>query len=1157
MTALLDVRLDDKYTKDAGRIHLTGVQALVRLTMEQRRRDVARGWNTAGYVTGYRGSPLGAFDQQLQVVRPLLDAHHIQHQPAVNEELAATACQGTQQVELIGGARYDGVFAVWYGKGPGVDRSGDAVRHGHLFGTHPKGGVLLLLGDDHICESSTTAHQSEYAMVDAQVPVLNPSGVREILDYGLLGIAMSRFTGGWVSLKCVHDTVECTASIPLEPARPLIVVPPEDEVQAGPRHIDMDTTKSLAALAGELERRVHTTKLEAARAFARANGLDRLTHGTAGAPVCVVTTGKSWADVVASLEMLGIDQRRADALGLQVYKIGMSWPLEPVGLEAAMQGVELALVVEEKRGLIEEQMKALLYGGDLRPRIIGKADETGAPLLPSHGALDAARIAIAIGRRLVERTGDAGLAQRVAELGGQSAAVAGFIPAMARLPYFCAGCPHNSSTRVPEGSRAMAGIGCHTMVNWMDRQTSGFTQMGGEGAAWLGAAPFSERKHLFQNVGDGTFYHSGSMVVRAAVASGQNITLKILFNDAVAMTGGQKMEVGNLDPAAITRLLEAEGVKEIAVVSDAPDKYPIGTVWAPAVRRYHRDALDAVQRRLREVDGVTAIVYDQTCAAEKRRRRKRGTHPDPDERILINELVCEGCGDCGVASNCVAILPVETAFGRKRRIDQSACNKDFSCVKGFCPSFVSVKGGVPRQRAAQAADDFPALPEPDLPTLAGSYGILVAGIGGTGVITIAALLGMAAHLEGKGTAGLDMIGVAQKGGAVTSHLVLAPTPDGPLAPRLAPGTADLALGCDMVVAAGKGAVPLMAERRTRVVVNLDQQMTGDFTRDPDMAFPAERLSSDIEAAAAMVARLDASALARRLLGDAIGANLMLVGYAWQRGWLPLSEAAILRAIEVNGVAVDFNKRAFAWGRRAAHDLAAVEALARAGEPERQRLDGLEEITAHRAAFLTDYQDRAYAERYRQAVERVRAAESAVVPGSEALALAVARHLFKLMAIKDEYEVARLYSGDAFKRQLEAEFESFERLEVHLAPPLLASRDPRTGEPAKRRFGPWMLQAMAGLAWLKGLRGTRFDLFGRTAERRMERQLLADYEALLEEITAGLTPENHGVAVELASLPERIRGFGHVKEKHVREAKAAEARLRTAFRGQAQEVVAAE
>ena len=1140
MTELLEVRLDDKYRKDRGRVFMTGVQALVRLPMEQHRRDAARGWKTGGYITGYRGSPLGAYDQELQNVRPLLEAHHIHHQPGVNEDLAATACQGTQQVHMLGPTSYDGVFAIWYAKGPGVDRSGDAIRHGHLFGTHPKGGVLLLLGDDHICESSTTAHQSEFAMVDAMVPILNPSGVAEIFDYGLLGIAMSRFTGGWVSLKCVHDTVECTASAELDPERPAIVLPEETEVGPGPRHIDLVTDQSLPALAGELERRVHTTKLEAARAFARANHLDRITHGAAGARLGIVTTGKSWLDVTAALETLGLDDARCRALGLAVYKVGMTFPLEPVGLERAMAGVELAMVVEEKRGLVEEQMKGLLYAAAHRPRIIGKADERGAPLFPSHGQLDSNQIAVAVARRLLERQDDAQLRERLAGL--EAAAGASFTPAMARLPYFCAGCPHSSSTHVPEGSRAMAGIGCHFMVNWMDRATSGFTQMGGEGGSWLGAAPFSDRPHLFQNMGDGTFYHSGSMVVRAAVASRQGITLKILVNDAVAMTGGQKMEIGNLDVAAITRLLEAEGVREVVVVSDEPGKYPIGTRMAPGVRLHHRDELDAVQRRLRGIEGVTAIVYDQTCAAEKRRRRKQGTMVDPDERVVINEAVCEGCGDCGVQSNCVAILPVETELGRKRRIDQSACNKDFSCLKGFCPSFVTVKGGRPRKTKVGAAADFPDLPEPDLPSLERPFGIVVTGIGGTGVITIAALLGMAAHLEGKGVAGLDMIGVAQKGGAVVSHLKLAAAPDGTGAPRLAPGTADLVLGCDMVVAAGRNSVPVMHRDRTRAVINTEERLTGAFTRDPDMVFPADRLLADIQDAAATTDRLDASRLATRLLGDAIGANLMLVGFAWQKGWLPLSAEAIERAIEINGVAVAFNREAFLWGRRAAHDPKAVEAIASRGEPRRPGPRTLDEIVAHRAALLEAYQDAAYAQRYRDVVGRIREVEVRAVPGSDRLALAVARNLAKLMAYKDEYEVARLYTSGAFADQLAREIEGAKRLELHLAPPLLASRDPRTGRPEKRRYGPWILHVLRLLARLKGLRGTAWDPFGRTAERRLERQLIQDYETLLADLAGRLTPANHDVAVELASLPERIRGFGHVKERNVKEAKAAEAGL---------------
>ncbi len=1142
MVQLREVALDDKYTVGAGRIFVTGIQALVRLPLVQRQRDLAAGLNTAGFVTGYRGSPLGAYDQQLERARAHLDAHHIVHRPAVNEDLAATACSGTQQVGLDGETRYDGVFAIWYAKGPGVDRSGDAIRHGNLFGTAAHGGVLMLLGDDHICESSTTAHQSEYAMVDALVPTLNPAGVQEILEYGLIGIAMSRFTGGWVALKCVHDTVESTASIPVDPALPEIRLPADFTPPPGGLNIRWPDNGLGQRMALAQEARVHTHKLDAARAFARANRLDRVVVGGEGAWLGIVTTGKSWLDVIAALDDLGLDEARARELGLLVYKVGMVWPLEPQGLTAALGGLDRVLVVEEKRGLIESQAKELLYHLPRRPVIEGKHDEAGATLLPSHGNLSSNQVAIAIAERLLARRDDARLRTRLEELRRAEQAAAGYVPALARLPYFCPGCPHSSSTHVPEGSKALAGIGCHFMVQWMDRDTRRFTQMGGEGASWLGEAPFTTRPHIFQNVGDGTFYHSGSLAIRAAKASGANITFKILYNDAVAMTGGQKMETGNLDVPAITRLLEAEGVSDIAVVTDDPDRYPLGASFAPGVRVHPRDELDAVQRRLREVPGISALVYDQTCAAEKRRRRKHGGYPDPDERVVINELVCEGCGDCGVASNCVAIQPVETELGRKRRIDQSACNKDFSCLKGFCPSFVTVKGGRLRKATAPGDVPFPVLPEPALPALDGAYGILVTGVGGTGVITVAALLGMAAHLEGKGVAALDMIGMAQKGGAVLTHLKLAPTQDEIGAPRVAAGGAKLILGCDLVVAAGAQAVPTMRRGVTAAVVNLEAAMTGDFTRAPDLAFPADRLRRAIEdgVGPANASFLDAGRLARALVGDAIGANLLLVGYAWQKGLIPLSRDAIERAILINGVQTDFNRRAFLWGRRAAHDLAAVEAVIGTA-PKPTAVPGLDDLIARRVEFLTAYQDEAYARRYRERVARVRDAEARRVPGRTDLAEAVARNLFKLMAIKDEYEVARLWTDGSFLRQLGAEFERWDALEVHLAPPLLAEQDTK-GHLKKRRYGPWMLRAMRVVAGLKRLRGTAIDPFGRTAERRMERRLLADYETLLDELLERLDADNHATAVELARVPAQIRGFGHVKEANVQRAKAAEAAL---------------
>ena len=1156
MAALLEVSLEDKYQHDHGRVLATGIQALVRLPLEQRRRDQKAGLNTAGYVSGYRGSPLGAYDQQLSLAKPYLDQHHIVHQPGVNEDLAATACQGTQQVGLSGESRYDGVFAIWYGKGPGVDRSGDAIRHGNLFGTAKHGGVLCLLGDDHICESSTTAHQSEYAMVDANVPILNPSGVQEILDYGLYSLAMSRHSGAWVALKCIHDTVECTATLAVDQDRFEIVIP-----EGGPcgSNIDLDSSIPIPITANELERRTHYDRLEAAKSFVRANRLDRIVLGDDQAKLGVVSTGKSYLDLIAALEALGIDQERACVLGLRVYKVAMPFPLEPQGLEEAVMGLDQVMVVEEKRGLIESQAKELLYGGEHCPIIVGKRDQFGATLFPSNGALDANQIAIAIAKMLLARIDDADLRERLVAIEAVELATLNFSAGMVRLPWFCPGCPHNSSTKVGSDDRVIGGIGCHTMVMWMDRNMEGFTQMGGEGASWVGEAPFSTRDHVFQNVGDGTFFHSGSMAVRAAVASGVNITYKLLYNDAVAMTGGQKMETANLTVPRITQLLAAEGVKETAIVSDNPGKYPIGTQFAHGVRSYHRDDLETVQRRLASIEGVTVLIYDQTCAAEMRRRRKRGTYPDPDQRIWINDLVCEGCGDCGVQSNCVAIQPLETPFGRKRQIDQSACNKDFSCLKGFCPSFVTVHGGrLKKQRVEMGDSAFANLPQAHVPALDRSYALLVAGIGGTGVVTIAALLAMAAHLEGKGAAGLDMIGLAQKGGAVVSHLKLAPSQDEIGAPRIAKGGADLVLGCDMMVAAGRTALPTITAGRTQVIANLEEVMTGAFTADADLQFPTQRLIQDLRKAAGKeaVELIDATALAKQLLGDGIAANLFVVGVAWQRGLLPLSRQAIERAIELNAVAVTFNKQAFLWGRRYAHDPAAV--LKAAGHDEKPpKTESLDEMIARRADFLAGYQDRAYAQHYRQIVARMRDTEAAKMPGREQITKAVARYLFKLMAIKDEYEVARLQSPAFLHRQLETAFEDWQRLDFHFAPPILAKRDPDTGHQRKRRYGPWVQRLFPLLASLRRLRGTRYDFFGWTAERRLERRLLQDYEALVDEVMERLDEANYDCAVALLCLPEQIRGYGHVKQASIERFEARREELLTALRRPADEAIAAE
>ena len=1151
------ITLDERYGKREGRVLLTGIQALVRLPIEQRLRDERAGHHTAGYITGYRGSPLGAYDQQLARAKALLERHHIRHEPAVNEDLAATACQGTQQVGLFGEQKYDGVFAIWYGKGPGVDRSGDAIRHGNLFGTAPLGGVLLLLGDDHLCESSTTAHQSEFAMVDAMVPVLNPSSVREILEFGLYGIAMSRFSGAWVALKCVHDTVESTQTLEVAADHPRIRLPddfepPPDGLQL--RWPDHGIGQSMALAQ---ERRLHLFKLEAAKAFARANDIDRLAGAGGDAHLCVVACGKSYADLLTALDLLELTAADLERLGVRLYKPGLTFPLDPVRLERAVAGVARVLVVEEKRPLVEDQIKTLLYGSEHRPVIEGKRDRHGADLFPSYGALAADRIALALGRRIVEATGDRALARRIERLEQASKTRASYRPPAQRVPWFCPGCPHNSSTlRLPEGARAVAGIGCHFMVQWMDPRTATFTQMGGEGASWLGQAPFVERRHVFQNVGDGTFFHSGSLAVRAAVASGANITFKILYNDAVAMTGGQRMEIGALTVPRIARLLEAEGVVEIAVVTDEPGKYPIGAEWPRNARVHPREELLEVERRFQRTPGVTAIIYDQTCAAELRRRRKRGQAAQRPQRVVINARVCEGCGDCGTESNCVAVLPLETPFGRKRRIDQSACNTDYSCLRGFCPSFVTVEGAVPRRRVQGGGPSLEDLGESPCADCSRPYGIVIAGIGGTGIVTLAALLAMAAHLEGKAVAALDMIGLAQKGGAVLSFVKICEDPERLGAPRVADGSADLLLGCDLVVAAGAAAAATIGRGRTRCVINSAEVPTGAFTRDPDLRLPTGELLDALRTAAGdqAVLTLEATELAREFLGDTIAANLLLLGFAAERGLLPVSTEALLRAVELNGVAVELNRCAFLWGRKLARD---PKPPSRRAQAERREDAELDARIAFWADHLTAWQNRAWAERYRRWVERAREVERRVVSGREALSRAVVEALAHLMSYKDEYEVARLYADGVFEAQLREEFESWKRIRFHLAPPLLAAPDPETGRPRKIRFGPWLRHLFPLLARLRVLRGTPFDIFGWTAERRRERRLIAEYEALLDRVLDRLEPGNYDLAVELLRLPLAVRGFGPVKAAAIERFEARKRDLLARFEGGSALAAAAE
>jgi indolepyruvate ferredoxin oxidoreductase len=1156
--ALRDVKLDDKYDLGQRRVFVTGFQALVRLCLMQKELDRRNGLNTAGFVSGYRGSPLGGLDSQFLRAQSYLERNDIRFQGGINEDLAATAVWGSQQAELRGEGKYDGVFSMWYGKGPGVDRTGDVFRHANFAGSSKRGGVLALMGDDHTAESSTTAHQSEYHFIDVMIPILNPAGVQEVFDYGLYGWAMSRFTGTWVALKTMHETIESTAAIDGSLDRINIVIPDDFRMPEGGLNIRLNDP----ILAQEA--RLHDYKRDAMLAFVRANKLNRtITSGGRSPKIGIITTGKSYLDVRQAFDELGIDELKCNELGIRLYKVACAWPLSQRELKEFSEGLDLIIVVEEKRSLLEVQVREELYGTANQPLCIGKKDEQGNWLFPVKGALDPNDVAICIGDRLLKYYRNDEIIQRVARLKEFQRIAADTRDVAQRIPYFCSGCPHNSSTVVPEGMRAYAGIGCHYMAQWMDRSTQGYTHMGGEGANWIGEAPFSNRNHVFQNLGDGTYNHSGYMAIRAAIASNTNITYKILFNDAVAMTGGQPND-GGLTVPQVAQQVTAEGAKRVVVVTDDPTKYSHDTVWPKGLTIHHRDDLIAVQKELAEIPGVTVLIYDQTCAAEKRRRRKRRTYPDPEKRVIINELVCEGCGDCGVQSNCVSVQPLETEWGRKRTIDQSSCNKDFSCVKGFCPSFVTVHGAKLKKGVGVAADhDLPPLPDPTLPSIDHTYNIIVTGVGGTGIVTIGGILGMAAHLEGRGIGVLDMAGLAQKGGAVFSHIRIAESPEAIHAIRVAAGRADVVLGGDIVVAGARKVLAAVKHGATEMIVNTDEFLPGEFTRNADFSLPSERLKRTIVADAGRDKThfIDASRIANALFGQSIGANMFLVGYAYQLGAIPLSAAAIEKAIELNGQAVAMNKSAFHWGRRAALDLAQVENLVKPASAftseARQLSESFDDAVARRAKYLAAYQNPAYAARYQTWVDKAKAVESARAPGKCELSETIARYLFKLMAYKDEYEVARLYTDGSFLKQVEAEFDGDNlRFEFHLAPPILARRDSASGLPRKTSFGPWMLPVFRLLSRLKFLRGTPFDLFGRSLERRTERKLIGDYEATLNEVLARLTPENHHLAVGLAAIPEKIRGFGHVKQHSLAAAKADEAALLEQFRSGAPELLKA-
>ena len=1197
------VSLDDKYTEDGGRIYLTGSQALVRLLLVQRRRDDTAGLNTAGFIAGYRGSPMTAIDVELWRAEQHTAKHQVRFWPATNEHMAATAVWGTQQTHYFGDANYDGVYAMWYGKGPGLDQSLDAIRQGNYHGSAKHGGVLILAGDDPAMRSTVDAYHSELLFEDLLMPVLYPADIQEVFTLGLYGIELSRFSGAWVGYKLLPETIETAATIQAD-YRYLRIIRPEFEFPS-------DGVNARAGDSWTLqETRLRAHKLPAAVAFAQANRLNRITHDSPRPRFGIAAMGKTWRDTLQALGDLGLDAPVLSALGIRILKVAMPFPVDRETYRAFAEGLEEVLVIEDKREQIENAIRQICYAlpERHRPRIVGRLDEKGRTLVDPIGDLHPDKIARVLAGRIGHFHDSERLRSRIAFLDRQDATQRQREAlSLARLPYFCSGCPHNTSTRVPEGSRAYGGVGCHFMANWMDREVYSYSQMGGEGVAWIGQAPFVKTKHIFQQLGDGTYYHSGILAIRSAVAAKINITYKILFNDAVAMTGGQPVD-GQLTVPQITHQVRNEGIRRIAVVTDEPEKYGDQSGFATGTTVHHRNALDAVQRELREVEGVSILIYDQTCAAEKRRRRKHGQYPDPAKRLFINDRVCENCGDCGERSNCVSIVPLETEYGRKRQIDQSACNKDYSCNEGFCPSFVTVLGGQLRktrvpveagagvERTSSGAGDAPkavpwgarkpkavalkalgrgnqppghggsgtansndasdntqsttrrpdvvsrlweALPEPEQISIPrdGSVAILVGGVGGTGVVTIGAILGMAAHIDGKGASIVDQLGFAQKGGPVATHIRIARKAQHIHSARINAGGADLILGCDLLVAGGDQALAVADREHTRAVVNTQQTITGDFTRDPDLVYPGENLRGRLLGVLGEtnVDFIAATQIATRLLGDSIASNMFLVGYAWQRGLLPLSQESIFNAIALNGVSVQWNQQAFEWGRRAAHDLPAV--LAVTGKPaDTTEPESVEELFNKRATDLAAYQNAAYAQRYVAFVTRVRRIEETHTQGKSSLTEAVARYAYKLMAYKDEYEVARLFADRDFKRKLDERFSGNYKLRFNLSPPAIAPKDKSSGLPRKMEFGGWMLPLFRLLARLRFLRGTTFDPFGHTAERKLERQLIVDYEKTIAELLDGLNDDNHALAVRIASIPNDIRGYGHIKSASVEAAR---------------------
>ena len=1153
---LRDVTLTDKYDRDIREsIYINGTQALFRLSLNQVWRDELAGRNTAAYVSGYRGSPMHNVDKEFWRASKHLNSNDVFFHPAINEDLAATALWGTQQVPSMGDAKYDGVASIWFGKGPGLDRSVDAIRHANLHGTSQFGGVLAAVGDDAPMMSTDVPAASETLFSDMFMPVLYPTTIQEVLDFGIIGWGMSRFSGLWTGFKLTADTVDAVTCVDPDPQRVKLVTPEFDFPEGGVNYRFMDSGWA------PLEQRLRHFKVPAALAYGRANNVNKIEIDGPKRRFGIVTAGNAAIAVRQAFVEMGLTEQLAADLGISVLRIGMPYPLDKDLLRDFATGLEEVFVIEEKRPIIAEGLRDALYDvpQSHRPRVFGHYDENGVALIPDTGMFGPEAVVLALSKRIAHFYTSDQIKARVAFLERKKANVeAREVMTVKRTPFFCSGCPHNSSTKVPEGRTALAGVGCHFMAHNMNRNNIAHTHMGAEGSSWIGIQPFTTKKHVFANMGDGTFYHSGLLAIRAAVSGKVNITYKILFNDAVAMTGGQPHD-GEMTPEIIAGMCHSEGVKKIVVVTDEPEKLPQNAGWPVGTQIEHRRHLDHVQRELEKVEGVSVLLYVQTCAAEKRRRRKKKQLEDPVRRVFVNQSVCEGCGDCSKESNCLSILPLETEFGRKRKIDQSSCNKDYSCSNGFCPSFVQVVGATPKKLAGASTvpDSVRLLPEPtraELPE-GDSYNILLTGIGGTGVVTITAVLTMGAHLEGKIFSTVDEFGMAQKGGAVKGHVRIANRLEDMGPSQLSTGTANVILGCDSLVTAGEDVLKTISPDRTSVVVNTNEAITGQFVLNPDLKFPTEQVDHRIQAEAGKdkLYAVDATRLATGLMGDSIMSNMFTLGFAYQRGLIPLNKDALMKAIEINGTAVKANQDAFEWGRRYAYNPQVIEELLKTPEVKCPETD--EEIIAHRRAELVKYQNEAYAARYEALIRRVQSAEASHTPGAHGLTAAVARNLYKLMAYKDEYEVARLYSEPAFRERLEAQFDNIGRVEVLLAPPLLSRIDKKTGKPQKKTFGPWIFPVMRGLAKLKALRGTALDVFGYFEERRHERALIQDFEHIIEELTTGLTPDNHELAIKIAEVPAKIRGFGHVKAPAMAVARAEWEQAMKSWRGHSRDVAA--